>query len=129
MTTKSKTQTDTRSSTAPAPGPDCLGQEFIIVREFDAPRELVWKACTDAQHLAQWWGPRGFSTPVCEWDARPGNKIYVVMRAPNGTDYAMGGQFHEVEPPEKLVTTTGAMDPEGRMLFEIRHTMAFTESK
>jgi len=87
-----------------------IGQEFIITREFDAPRELVWKACTEAKQVAQWWGPHGFTAPICEWDARPGNKIYVVMRGPDGTDYPMGGKFHEVLPPERLVTTTGALD-------------------
>lgn len=117
MTTKSKT------------APPYLNQEFIITREFDAPRELVWKACTEAQHLARWWGPKGFSAPVCEWDAKPGNRIYVVMRAPDGTDYPMGGRFHEVEPPERLVTTTGPVDEDGNFLFEIRHTMTMVENK
>lgn len=117
MTTKSKTALP------------YLNQEFIITREFDAPRELVWKACTEANHLARWWGPKGFSAPVCEWDAKPGNRIYVVMRAPDGTDYPMGGRFHEVEPPERLVTTTGPVDEDGNFLFEIRHTMTLVENK
>lgn len=104
-----------------------VGKEFVITREYDAPRELVWLACTDAKHLAQWWGPRGFSAPVCEWDAQPGNKIYVVMRAPNGTDFPMGGKFHEVVPPEKLVTTTGALDEKGGLIFEFHHTLTLAE--
>jgi uncharacterized protein YndB with AHSA1/START domain len=58
-----------------------VGKEFVITREYEAPRERVWLACTEAKHLAQWRGPRGFSAPVCEWDAQPGSKIYVVMRA------------------------------------------------
>jgi len=70
-----------------------IGQEFIITREFDAPRELVWKACTEAKQVAQWWGPHGFTAPICEWEARPGNKIYVVMRGPDGTDYPMAESF------------------------------------
>jgi uncharacterized protein YndB with AHSA1/START domain len=104
-----------------------VGKEFIITREFDAPRELVWLACTDAKHLAQWWGPRGFTAPVCEWDAQPGNKIYVVMRAPNGTRYPMGGEFLEVVPPEKLVTLTGALDDSGDLMFEFKHTLTLVE--
>jgi uncharacterized protein YndB with AHSA1/START domain len=104
-----------------------VGQEFTIIREFDAPRELVFKACTNPDHLAQWWGPKGFSNPVCEWDARPGGKIYVVMRAPDGTDYPMGGEVREVVPPEKLVTVTGALDVQGKFLFEFLHTMTLTE--
>ena len=104
-----------------------VGKEFVITREYAAPRELVWLACTDAKHLAQWWGPRGFSAPVCEWDARPGSKIYVVMRASNGTRYPMGGEFLEVVPPEKLVTLTGALDDNGDLMFEFRHTLTLVE--
>jgi uncharacterized protein YndB with AHSA1/START domain len=106
---------------------DCVGLEFTITREFAAPRELVFKACTDPNHLAQWWGPKGFSNPVCEWDARPGGKIYVVMRGPDGTDYPMGGEVREVVAPERLVTVTGALDEKGAFLFEILHTMTLAE--
>jgi uncharacterized protein YndB with AHSA1/START domain len=102
---------------------DYLGQEFVITREFDAPRELVFKAWTDAKYLAQWWGPRGFTNPVCEWDARPGKAIRVVMRAPNGTDYPMAGEFREVVAPERLVFTSGALDEKGKLLFEFLHTV------
>jgi len=104
-----------------------VGKEFVITREYAAPRELVWLACTDAKHLAQWWGPRGFSAPVCEWDAQPGNKIYVVMRASDGTRYPMGGEFLEVVAPEKLVTLTGALDDKGDLIFEFKHTLTLVE--
>ncbi len=104
-------------------GENLVGKEYIITREYDATRELVWQACTEAKQLAQWWGPRGFSAPVCEWDAQPGNTIYVVMRAPNGMDFPMGGKFHEVVAPEKLVTTTGALDEKGNLMFEFHHTL------
>ena len=106
---------------------DCTGREFVITREFEAPRELVFKAWTDPKHLAQWWGPRGFTNPVCEWDVRPGGKIHDVMRAPNGTDFPMGGEFREIVAPERLVFTTGALDEKGKMLFEFLHTAAFVE--
>jgi uncharacterized protein YndB with AHSA1/START domain len=106
---------------------DFTGREFVITREFAAPRELVFKAWTDPRHLAQWWGPTGFTNPVCEWDARPGGKIYDVMRAPNGTDHPMGGVFHEIVAPVKLVFSCGALDEKGEMLFEFLHTAAFAE--
>jgi uncharacterized protein YndB with AHSA1/START domain len=109
------------------PTKDYTGQEFIITREFAAPRELVFQAWTDPKHLAQWWGPRGFTNPVCEWDPQPGKPIYVVMRAPNGTDYPMGGEFREIVAPERLVFTTGALDEKGHLLFEFLHTATFTE--
>ncbi|HEY3930778.1 MAG TPA: SRPBCC domain-containing protein [Verrucomicrobiae bacterium] len=105
-----------------------LGREFVITREFAAPRELVFQAWTDSKHLAQWWGPRGFTNPVCEWEARPGREIYVVMRAPNGARYPMGGEFREIVAPEKLVFTSGALDEKGEMIFEFLHTATFTEA-
>lgn len=106
---------------------DCLGQEFTITREFAAPRELVFRAWTEAKHVAQWWSPKGFTNPVCEWDARPGGDIYVVMQAPNGTRYPMGGQFREIVAPERLVLTTGALDEQGKLMFELLHTVTLTD--
>ena len=66
-------------------------REVVIKRTFDAPRELVFTAWTDSRHMAQWWGPRGFTNPVCEIEARVGGAIHVVMRGPDGTDHAMKG--------------------------------------
>jgi uncharacterized protein YndB with AHSA1/START domain len=109
------------------PTADYSGLEFIITREYEAPRELVFKAWTDPKHLAQWWGPKGFTNPVCQWDARPGKAIYVVMRGPNGADYPMGGEFREVVPPERLVFTSGAMDEKKKLLFEFLHTVTLVE--
>jgi uncharacterized protein YndB with AHSA1/START domain len=108
---------------------DYTGREFIITREFDAPRKLVWQAWTDPKHLAQWWGPKGFTNPVCEWNAQPGKAIYVVMRAPNGAQHPMAGEFREVVEPERLVFTSGAMDEKGKLLFEFLHTVIFVERK
>jgi uncharacterized protein YndB with AHSA1/START domain len=105
---------------------DYLGQEFLITRVFDAPPALVFQAWTDPRHLVEWWGPKGFTNPVCEWDAQPGKRINVVMRAPNGVDYPMGGEFLEVVPPERLVFTSGALDEQGRLMFEFLHTATFT---
>lgn len=107
------------------PPEDFMGREFVITREFDAPRELVFQAWTDPKHLAQWWGPKGFTNPVCEWDARPGGKIYDVMRGPNGADYPMGGEFRELVAPERLVISCGALDEKGALLFELLHTVTF----
>ena len=107
---------------------DYTGQKFVITREFAAPRELVFQAWTDPKHLAQWWGPKGFTNPVCEWDARLGREIYIVMCAPNGARYPMGGEFREIVASEKLVFTTGALDEKGEMLFEFLHTATFTEA-
>jgi uncharacterized protein YndB with AHSA1/START domain len=120
---------ENKNMTAQPESKKLIGKEFVITREFEAPRELVFKAWTDPWHLAQWWGPRGFTNPVCEWDARPGKAIHVVMRAPNGVDYPMGGEFREVTAPERLVFTSGALDKKGKLLFEFLHDVAFTERK
>ena len=66
------------------PNPD-LGpadkHDIFITRTFNAPRELVWKMFTEPHHLMKWWGPKGFTTPVCEIDLRPGGIWHYVMRA------------------------------------------------
>ena len=49
------------------------GHELVLTRIFDAPRELVFKAWTDPEIVAQWWGPHRFTNPVCELDVRPGD--------------------------------------------------------
>jgi uncharacterized protein YndB with AHSA1/START domain len=104
-----------------------LHREFVITRSFDAPRDLVFKAWTDPKHVQKWWGPRGFTNPVCEWNARPGNAIHVVMRAPNGVDYPMAGEFREIVEPQRLVFTSGALDEKGKLLFEFLHDVTFVE--
>src|ERR1700722_3962453 len=78
------------------PARESAERELKITRVFDAPREVVFKAWTDPKLLAQWWGPKGFTNPVCELDARPGGAIRVHMRGPDGTVYPMGGMFHEI---------------------------------
>ena len=87
--------------TAKAELPDSA--DFTISRVFDAPRDLVFKCWTDAGHLARWWGPKGFTNPVCEMDVRPGGAFRIVMRGPDGTDNPMKGIFREIVPPEKIV--------------------------
>ena len=97
-------------------------QELVIERLIDAPVERVFKAWTDARQLQQWWGPRGFTAPVSEVDARPGGKLRIVMRGPDGTDYPMSGTFREVEANRRLVFVSVAEDGAGDALLE-----AFTE--
>ncbi len=80
-------------------------KEIVIERVFDAPRELVWKAWTDPEHVAQWWGPHGMKTRVDELDLRPGGSWRYVMLGPNGTEYPQSGVFKEIVPPETIVMT------------------------
>lgn len=87
-------------------------REMVVTRVFDAPRELVWEAWTKAEHLARWFGPRGFSLPVCEIDFRPGGAYRFVMRGPDGTDYPFHGLYREIAPPARIVFTA-ILDDEG----------------
>lgn len=59
-------------------------REIAIVRILRAPRSLVFQAWTDPKHIAQWWGPKGFTTRVIEMDVRPGGKWRYVMTGPEG---------------------------------------------
>lgn len=76
---------------------------LIITRVFDAPRTLVWKAFADPYHLVQWWGPKGFTNPVCELDFRVGGHWHNVMRGPDGDEYPTDAEFIEIVPPERIV--------------------------
>ena len=76
---------------------------IIIVREFDAPRTLVFKAFTDPFHLVHFWGPHGATNPVCEMDVRPGGLWRQVMRFPDGSEYGHDSLYLEVVEPERLV--------------------------
>jgi uncharacterized protein YndB with AHSA1/START domain len=102
-------------------------QELVITRVFDSPRELAFKVWTDPKHLAQWWGPNGFTNPVCEVDARRGGAIRIHMRGPDGTVYPMTGVYREVVEPERLVFASSALDTEGKPLFEVLNTVTFAE--
>jgi len=103
-------------------------RELVITRVFDAPRELVFKAWTDPKHVAQWWGPKGFTNPVCELDVRPGGAIRIDMRGPDGVVYPMKGVFHEIVEPERLVFTSSAFEDEnGNPQLAVLNTVTFTE--
>ena len=102
-------------------------REVTITRIIDAPRALVFKMWTDPKHMAQWWGPRGFTNPVCELDARPGGALRIVMRAPYGVDYPMVGTFREIVAPQRLVFTAVAQDNDGNPLLETLTTVTFAE--
>ncbi|WP_375505695.1 SRPBCC domain-containing protein [uncultured Nostoc sp.] len=80
-------------------------REIVITRVLKAPRSLVFQAWTDPKHIAQWWGPKGFTTRVIEMDLRPGGKSRYVMIGPDGTEYPSKGVFREIVPLYKIVTT------------------------
>ena len=83
---------------------------IIGSRVFDAPRALVFSAFTDPQHLAQWWGPNGFTTTTHAFDFRPGGVWRFVMHGPDGRDYQNRVTYDEIVPPERLVYHHGGGD-------------------
>lgn len=103
-------------------------QELVITRVVAAPRALVWQAWTDPRHVARWWGPHGFTNPVCEWDPRPGGALRIDMTGPDGAVSPCMGVFHEVVAPERLVFTTRALeDADGNVLLEVLNTVTFAD--
>jgi len=101
--------------------------EVSFTRTFNSPRDLVFRVWTDPKHVAQWWGPRGFTNPVCELDARPGGAMRIDMRGPDGTVFPMTGVYQEIVEPERIVFTSGALGKDGHPLFEVLTTVTFTE--
>jgi len=102
-------------------------KEMTLTRVINAPRELVFKAWTDPAQLEKWWGPKDFTNPLCNVDARPGGEILIHMQAPDKTVYPMDGEFHEIVEPEKLVFTTAALDKNSNRLFEVLNTVIFSD--
>ena len=85
-------------------------RSIIGIREFDAPRDLVFSVWTDAKHLAQWWGPNGFTTTTSRFEFRPGGVWRFVMHGPDGRDYQNRIVFDEIVPPERIVYRHGGSD-------------------
>jgi uncharacterized protein YndB with AHSA1/START domain len=88
-------------------------ERMVVTRVIDAPRELVWRAWTDPQYVMQWWGPKGFTSPVCKIDFRVGGKFLCCMRTPDGQDFWNVGEYHEIVPLEKIVSSMYFSDAEG----------------
>ncbi|MGI8861491.1 MAG: SRPBCC family protein [Gaiellaceae bacterium] len=77
-------------------------REIVMTRTFDAPRGLVWEALSKPEHMREWWGPRGFTMPVCEMDFRPGGAYRFVQKGPDGAEYGFRGEYREIVPPERI---------------------------
>jgi uncharacterized protein YndB with AHSA1/START domain len=108
-------------------------KELTLTRTFDAPRKLVWRAWTDPEMMAKWWGPQGVTNPTSEVDARVGGKLHVVMLAGGelgpmaGQRWPMRGVFQEVDEPAKLVFTNQAVDEDDNVLLDGMTTVTFEE--
>ena len=80
-------------------------REIAMERVFEAARELVFEAYTDPRHIPHWWGPRGMTTVVETMDVRPGGAWRYVQHDQEGNEYGFRGEYREVVPPARLVST------------------------
>ncbi|MBX7255241.1 MAG: SRPBCC domain-containing protein [Candidatus Hydrogenedentes bacterium] len=87
-----------------------------ITRVFDVPREVVWKAWTDADELQRWWGPMCFTCPASRIDLRVGGTYHHCMRAPDGKDYWSTGTYKEIVPLERIAATDSFADEKGNVV-------------
>lgn len=84
---------------------------LVITRTLNAPRALVWKMFADPYHLAQWWGPKGFTNRVEKLDFRTGGSWLHVMIGPDGKEYPTDNVILEVREPELIVYRNAPADP------------------
>jgi len=109
---------------------------FVFSRSFDAPRALVWKMWSEEEHLAKWWGPKGFPWVSCKLDFHPGRTFHYCMKMPNGTE--MWGKFvyREIVAPERILFVNLFSDAEGNTTrgpfmtdfpLEVLNLVTFTE--
>ena len=107
--------------------PQSTARELLITRTFDAPRPLVFKAWTEPERLVRWWGPRGYTTPSCKMDLRPGGAWRVCMRSPEGSLHWLRCVYREVVEPERLAFTWAWEDADGHPGHETVVTVEFVE--
>ncbi|WP_028612708.1 SRPBCC family protein [Paenibacillus harenae] len=90
-------------------------KEFVITRVLNAPRELVFKVWTEAEHMAHWWGPKGLTLSVVKLDLQPGGIFHYIMRTPDGDE--MWGRFlyREIVAPERIVFVNSFSDAEANI--------------
>jgi uncharacterized protein YndB with AHSA1/START domain len=80
--------------------------EILIIREFDAPRDLVFKAFTDKNLFPQWLGPRDLTMNLEKFEAKSGGSWRYISTDKKGNEYAFHGVFHEVQAPERIIQTS-----------------------
>lgn len=101
---------------------DLAKRTLSLKKTFDAPIELVWEAWTQPEHIANWWGPKGMTLTVVEYNFEVGGKWKYVMPMPNGSEFISEGQYAEIVRFQKIVTSANfrpmTEGVEIRVLFE-----------
>ena len=108
MTKLKKEKVMSKNNNTPSQEP-----ELIIKRIFNTNRELAFKVWTDPQHVVHWWGPHGYTVPLCEADFQLGGSFLYCMKSPEGKLYWCKGVYHEIITPQKIVSTIYFSDKEG----------------
>ena len=102
-----------------------------ITRVLKAPRDLVWQAWTDTQHLKEWWGPEQFTNPVVQGEVKVGGEMHITMHGPKGSpwdvDMPMVKRYREIVPGKKLVFENEPLGPGGQRLMEALTTVTFAD--
>lgn len=112
------------------PTAESAEREFVMERIFDAPRELVFQAFSACERVARWWGPKGWTLPVCRMDFRPGGAWFYCMRGPAGEDACGKAVYQEIVEPERIVYVDSFVDTAGNVLEgmpELLITLIFAE--
>lgn len=98
-------------------------REFVVTRTFAAPRELVWQAWSQCEHLQHWWAPAGWSVPVCKMDFRVGGTWHYCMKGPmpDGSEMESWGLtvYQEIVEPERIVALDQFADAAGNVSAEM----------
>jgi uncharacterized protein YndB with AHSA1/START domain len=112
------------------------GQELVITREINAPKQLVWDAFTKAEHLGNWWGPKGSKITVQKLDVRPGGVFHYKMEM-GGNDIWGIFKYKEIDAPNSITFTSAFSDADGNITrapffdgkwpLEVLNTWTFTE--
>jgi len=95
---------------------ECQELLVVITRVFDAPRELVFKAWTDPEHLERWFAPRGCAVTFKQIDLRQGGSFHSCIRTPDGHDCWCRGVYREIVEPERIVYTMAVSDEQGNLI-------------
>jgi uncharacterized protein YndB with AHSA1/START domain len=90
--------------------------DMIVTRRFDAPVERVWKAWSDPEDVKRWWGPRGFSAPLCRMDFREGGTTLVSMRSDQGGEIFNTWTYRLIEPMERIEFINRFADADGNQV-------------
>jgi uncharacterized protein YndB with AHSA1/START domain len=103
-------------------------RELYISRFYAVSRQQVFRAWTEPKQLSRWWGPKDFTTPVCEIEPRVGGRLNIVMRGPDGTDYPMQGTITDIRASERFAFDFEALDKVGgKPVLQGRLSVTFTE--